>query len=56
VRVAERTRTAGVETDLRVWPDVFHVWHAFAQIPPEGQAAVDEMAAFLEEHLARGSM
>jgi epsilon-lactone hydrolase len=52
VRVAERARKAGVEVDLRVWPDMFHVWHAFAQILPEGQQAVDEMAAFLEERLA----
>lgn len=52
VRVAERARKAGVEADLRVWQDMFHVWHAFAQILPEGQAAVDEMAAFLEKRLA----
>ena len=52
VRVAERARKAGVEVDLRVWPDMFHVWHAFAQILPEGQQAVDEMAAFLEKRLA----
>jgi acetyl esterase/lipase len=52
VRVAERALEAGVEADLRVWQDMFHVWHAFAQILPEGQAAVDEMAAFLEKRLA----
>ena len=52
VRVAERARKAGVEVDLRVWPDMFHVWHAFAQILPEGQQAVEEMAAFFEERLA----
>ncbi|HXK26437.1 MAG TPA: alpha/beta hydrolase [Myxococcota bacterium] len=52
VRVAERARKAGVAADLRVWPDMFHVWHAFAQILPEGQQAVDEMAAFFETCLA----
>jgi hypothetical protein len=31
---------------------MFHVWHAFAQILPEGQAAVDEMARFYEARLA----
>ena len=31
---------------------MIHVWHAFADLPPEGQQAVDEMAAFLEKHLA----
>lgn len=52
IRVAERARAAGVEAELRVWPEMFHVWHAFADILPEGQQAVDEMAAFLEKHLA----
>jgi hypothetical protein len=31
---------------------MIHVWHAFAPILPEGQQAVDEMAAFLEKQLA----
>ncbi len=52
VRVAERARAAGVEVELRVWQDMFHVWHAFAQILPEGQQAVEEMAHFLEKRLA----
>jgi phosphinothricin tripeptide acetyl hydrolase len=52
VRVAERASQHGVAAELRVWQDMFHVWHAFAQILPEGQAAVDEMAAFLEARLA----
>ena len=52
VRVAEHARKAGVDTELRVWPDMFHVWHAFAQILPEGQQAVEEMAAFLEKRIA----
>jgi len=51
-RVAERARVAGVEAELRVWQDMFHVWHAFAEILPEGQEAVEEMAAFFEERLA----
>lgn len=52
VRVAERAREAGVEVDLRVWPDMVHVWHAFADLLPEGQQAVEEMAAFLEKRIA----
>jgi phosphinothricin tripeptide acetyl hydrolase len=52
VRIAERASKAGVEADLRVWQGMFHVWHAFAEMLPEGHEAVNEMAAFLEEHLA----
>jgi phosphinothricin tripeptide acetyl hydrolase len=51
VRVAERARRAGVDVELRVWPDMIHVWHAFAQILPEGQQAVNELAAFFEKRL-----
>jgi monoterpene epsilon-lactone hydrolase len=51
VRVAERARKAGVEVELRVWQDMIHVWHAFAEMLPEGQQAVEEMAAFLDERL-----
>ena len=51
-RVAERARKQGVEVELRIWPDMIHVWHAFADMLPEGQQAVDEMAAFLEARLA----
>jgi phosphinothricin tripeptide acetyl hydrolase len=51
VRMVERASKAGVSADLRVWQDMFHVWHAFAQILPEGQQAVDEMAAFFEKRL-----
>jgi epsilon-lactone hydrolase len=52
VRLAERARKAGVAAELRVWQDMIHVWHAFADLLPEGQQAVDEMAAFLEAHLS----
>jgi len=50
-RVVARARAAGVDAHLRVWDDMIHVWHAFADVLPEGRAAVDEMAAFLEERL-----
>ena len=35
-----------------LWQDMIHVWYAFADILPEGQQAVEEMAVFLEKHLA----
>jgi len=50
-RVAERARAAGVDVELRVWQDMFHVWHVFADILPEGEQAVQEMADFLEKRL-----
>jgi acetyl esterase/lipase len=52
VRIAERASRAGVQAELRVWQDMIHVWPAFAQILPEGQQALEEMAAFFEKRIA----
>ncbi len=51
VRVVERARAAGVDAELRVWPEMIHVWHCFADVLPEGAAAIVEMAEFLEARL-----
>jgi acetyl esterase/lipase len=49
------TRRAGqhdVAVDLSIWPHMVHVWHAFAFMLPEGQAAVAQAGAFLARHLS----
>jgi epsilon-lactone hydrolase len=51
-RVAARAKTHGVKVDLEVWDDMFHVWHAFAKILPEGQQAIDKIGKFVIEHTA----
>ena len=47
-RLAERARSAGVAADLRVYPDMPHVWPFLSAILPEGRQALDEAAAFLQ--------
>ena len=49
-RVAEKARTAGVDVVEEVWDEMFHVWHAFAPMLPEGQAAVDRIGEFINQH------
>jgi acetyl esterase/lipase len=51
-RLAERARDAGVDVQLEVWEDMIHVWHAFADVLPEGAQAVEGIADFLEKRLA----
>ena len=46
-RVAARAKSAGVATELRVYPDMPHVWPAMNALIPEGRQALDEAAAFL---------
>jgi acetyl esterase/lipase len=51
--LAERAERAGVPTSLEVWPDMIHVWHWFFPMLDEGQTAIDGIAAFLSERLAK---
>jgi monoterpene epsilon-lactone hydrolase len=46
-RVAARAKSAGVAADLRVYPEMPHVWPAMSALVPEGGQALDEAAAFL---------
>ena len=49
-RVAERARAAGVDVVEEVWDEMFHVWHAFAPMLPEGQQAIDRIGEFINQH------
>lgn len=51
VRLAERARAAGVETELEVAEDMIHVWHLFAPMLSEGREAVGRAAAFVRRQL-----
>jgi acetyl esterase/lipase len=47
---AERARAAGVDATLEVWPDMPHVWHAFAPFLPEATRAIEGIGAFVRKH------
>jgi epsilon-lactone hydrolase len=47
-RLAKRARSGGVIVDLRIYPDMPHVWPLLSVIMPEGRKALDEAAAFLQ--------
>jgi len=49
-RVAERAKKAGVKVELEAWPEMFHVWHVFAKILPEGQQAIDRIGEYILAH------
>jgi acetyl esterase/lipase len=50
-RFASRAREAGVDVSLKEWEDMIHVFQAFAMLLPEGQQSVNEIGAFIREHL-----
>jgi acetyl esterase/lipase len=45
----ERARTAGVDATVEVWPDMVHVWHAFAARVPEAAAAVERVGSYIRD-------
>ncbi|ABS62493.1 Alpha/beta hydrolase fold-3 domain protein [Parvibaculum lavamentivorans DS-1] len=45
--LAKRAKAAGVEAELEVWEGMIHVWHAFYQMLPEGEQALDRLGAYL---------
>jgi epsilon-lactone hydrolase len=50
IRMAERARAAGVETELKVFPVVSHAWQFAAGVLPEARTSLEEAAAFLQAH------
>ncbi|MFP6625489.1 MAG: alpha/beta hydrolase [Deltaproteobacteria bacterium] len=50
-RFADKARQAGVEVDLEVWPEMIHVFQAFAPMVPEAREAVSKIGDFLKQRL-----
>ncbi|MZR62011.1 alpha/beta hydrolase [Alcanivorax sp. DP30] len=52
-RVAEQAKRAGVPCQLQVWENMPHVFHALASWIPEAQRALQEIGAFVHDHLSQ---
>lgn len=48
-KVADKARRAEVDVTLEVWPDMIHVWHAFAPRFPPAMDAWNRIAEWLHE-------
>ena len=44
---AARAREVGVEANLQVWPEMFHVWQFAAGLLPEGREAIRQIGEFV---------
>lgn len=44
----KRARAAGVDCNLEVWDRMIHVWQAFFPMLPEGDEAIERIAAYLK--------
>jgi acetyl esterase/lipase len=50
VRIAEKAREAGVDLTLKVFDDLWHVFHVFYRLMPEAKNAVKALGAFIQGH------
>ncbi len=51
VRFGERARLAGVEAQVVVWPEMFHVFQIFVPFLPEARRAVREIGLFIRSRV-----
>lgn len=51
-RLVEKAKTAGVDADLQVWPDMPHVHQIAHSFVPEAEAALRDMAGFFRTRTA----
>jgi monoterpene epsilon-lactone hydrolase len=49
VRLVERAKNAGVEAEIKIWDEMWHVFHAFPI--PEAMEAIEEIGAFVRPRL-----
>jgi hypothetical protein len=47
LRLAQRVQEAGGVVTLEIWEGMWHVWHYFAALIPEGQQSFDQIGEFL---------
>lgn len=52
VRLAKHLKECSVPHELHLWPDMLHVWQVMWQFIPEGDAAIDQAAAFMKKQWA----
>lgn len=48
--LARKLEADCVNVQLEIWEDMFHVWHYFARVLPEGVRAIQQMADFIKSH------
>jgi acetyl esterase/lipase len=52
-RLHEALIAAGVDSELSVWKEMFHVWHLYWPVLSEGRKALERVSDFVVRHLHR---
>ncbi len=54
-RLAARAQAQGTPTTLDVWDGLFHVFHIFSDFVPEATDAIQQIGAFVQQHMAEAT-
>jgi epsilon-lactone hydrolase len=46
-RFANKAKAAGVPVELDIWEEMIHDWPLFADVLPEGRAAIEKMGRYI---------
>ena len=51
VTFARRATAAGVDVELQLWEDMFHVWHFLFNLLPDARQAINSIGRFVRSHV-----
>jgi len=49
-RLEAQAKNDGISVTLEQWDDMWHVWHIFAGMMPEGQQGIERIGLFIRQH------
>jgi len=49
-RIADQCVAAGIDVELEIWPEMWHVFQVFTRKMPESRKAIDKMGAYIQSH------
>jgi monoterpene epsilon-lactone hydrolase len=47
ILLAEKAKADGVQVDLKIWDEMWHVWHILGDLIPESKKAFEEIGQFV---------
>ncbi len=51
--LANLARDSGVDIQIKVWQDMWHVWQCFGNWMPESRDAISELGYVIQKHLSK---
>jgi epsilon-lactone hydrolase len=52
-RIAKKAKSAGVDVKLKIYDQMWHVFHLNAKLMPEAKNAIEEYSFFIRKHFEK---